>query len=120
MDYRNEILKLLRKQPMTYLEIRKYFNLDKSQINNYLASLKKYGLIEYQKEYDQQKNQKYIALDFIHEYSDFVNTYKKEVKPGIEFSPLASMKISSNDYHTKGSQEKRSAWIGTTLGTMEY
>jgi len=120
MDYRNEILKLLRKQPMTYLEIRKYFNLDKSQINNYLASLKKYNLIEYQKEYDQQKNQKYVALDFTHEYSDFVNTYKKEVKISVEFNPIASVKVSSNDYHTKGSHQKRSAWIGTTLGTMEY
>ena len=120
MDYRNEILKLLRKEPLTYVQIKNHFKLEKQQINNYLASLKKYKLIEYRKEYDQQKNQKYVALDFIHEYSDFVNTYKKEVKETIEFNPIASVKVSSNDYHTKGSHQKRSAWVGTTLGTMEY
>jgi transcription initiation factor IIE alpha subunit len=120
MDYRNEILKLLRKEPLTYVEIKNHFKLEKQQINNYLASLKKYKLIEYRKEYDQQKNQKYVALDFIHEYSDFVNTYKKEVKETVEFNPMASVKVSSNDYHTKGSHQKRSAWVGTTLGTMEY
>jgi DNA-binding transcriptional regulator GbsR (MarR family) len=123
MDYKNEILNLLREQPMSYAELKEHFGLTKDQISNYLTSLKKFKLIAYPTAYSQQKNQKYVALNFTDDYHDFVKKYTKENsdnKKEIEFNPIATTKVSSNDYHTKGSHQKRSVWIGTTFGTMEY
>lgn len=118
-EIKNMIMERLRLVKMTYQEISDYTGLKNKDLTNHLQALRKIRFIRM--ESLPGRINYYHAINMTDNYEDVIkqNIHKKK-KEEIEFSPYATMKVTTNDYHTKGSSEKQSAWIGTTFGTMEY
>lgn len=132
---KDAIQQLLLTTPMRFNEIMLHFDLPLPAVKNYIASLKTQNLIMHHPE-DMTKHissRRYIAIEGMPIFSDIIKEALKARKEGAAVARkkrevvYANLKekdyitiVSADDYHTRGSQEKRCAWIGTTFGTMEY
>lgn len=119
-EMKNHIMARLRLVKMTYAQLLEYTGLPKKTLTNHLKALKKFGFIHLDGQHGSPQRY-YSAINMTDDYDSVMKiTKKKNPYKRITFDPNAAMKVTCNDYHTKGSKIKRSAWIGTTFGTMEY
>lgn len=135
LKIKDAIQQLLLTTPMKYGELMLHFDVAPQAMKNYLASLKLQELIKYHPD-DMNKHissRRLVAIPDMPTFSEVIEEAWNKRKQG---AAVAREKrnaivektkekdyitvITADDYHTKGSQEKRSAWIGTTFGTMEY
>ncbi len=119
---REKILESLKEKPMTYSQIREHFNLTKPTTSNHILSLTRAGLIKYD---DKDMNQKrtdrhYIATPGMLPFREHMEMVRKHATSIREhwagklklFAENASMKVSADQYHTRGNNVKQSAWSG--------
>lgn len=135
LKIKDAIQQLLLTTPMKYGELMLHFDVKPQAMKNYLASLKVQELIKYHP--DDMNNhissRRLIAVPNMPLFSEVIEEAWNKRKQGAAVArakrnAIAAEKkeksyltvVSADDYHTKGSQEKRCAWIGTTFGTMEY
>ena len=132
---KDAIQQMLLKTPMRFNEIMLHFELEPTAMKNYIASLKLQSLIRHHPD-DMSKHisfRRYIAIEGMPIFSDIIQKSLSARKEGAAAARVKRAEIynqykekdyvtivSMDDYHTKGTYEKRSAWIGSTFGTMEY
>ena len=133
---KDKIQKTLLKKPMTFSEICKYFNIDSKTMQNYMVALKNQNVVTYHHaDMDKYVNfRRYIGVPNRPLFSELIKEQlemrrlgsinaKLKKKNELEASKNSTAKVTTvtcNDYHTRGSHSKQSAWIGTTFGTMDY
>jgi len=119
-EIKNMIMERLRLVKMTYQEISNYTGLKNKYLTNHLQALRKARFIKMESLPGRINYYHAINMEDNYEYVIKKSAEEKRKKEMPTFSDKATMKVSSNDYHTKGSSEKQSVWIGSTFGTMEY
>jgi DNA-binding transcriptional ArsR family regulator len=119
-EIKNMIMDRLRLSIMTYQEICAYTGLTNEVMTNHLQALRRARFVEMIP--GTGRINYYKAINKKDKYEDVIkkSAEEKRKKEMPTFSDKATMKVTSNDYHTKGSSEKKCAWIGSTFGTMEY
>lgn len=135
LKVKDAIQQLLLTTPMRYGELMLHFDVSPQTMKNYLASLKLQELIKYHPDdmNNHVSNRRLIAVPGMPMFSLVIQEAWEKRKQGAAVARakrnavVAETKekdyvtiITADDYHTKGSQEKRCSWIGTTFGTMEY
>jgi len=135
LKIKDKIQKVLLKKAMNFAELVKYFDIDKKSMKNYLMSLKAQNVIvHYPGDMDKHINiRRYVGVPNKPMFSDLIKEQyklrrlgsskakeKKEREKIVSTDKMTVTVISCNDYHTRGSHSKQSAWIGTTFGTMDY
>ena len=132
---KDAIQQLLLTTPLRFNEIMLHFDVEPQVMKNYIASLKAQNLIKHHPD-DFTKHisfRRYIAIEGMAVFSDIIQKALAARKEGALAARSRRAQIAANykekdyitivsvdDYHTKGTHEKRSAWIGSTFGTMEY
>ena len=132
---KDAIQQLLLTTPLRFNEIMLHFDVEPSSMKNYIASLKVQKLIKHHPD-DMTKHisfRRYIAIPDMPIFSNIIKeslalrklgAFKSREKRNEIYLDAKSKDyvtlVTADDYHTKGSQEKRCAWIGSTFGTMEY
>lgn len=117
---KNEVLNALREQPLYFYDLLDMFNLEHRVLTNYLTSLKRFSLIHFNPA-DMEKahnKRRWVAVPNAPTYHEALELAKKV--PGKKYAekqdgsiPGATV-IYANDYHTKGTSHKLSAWSGYT------
>ena len=119
-EMKNHIMARLRLVKMTYAQLLEYTGLPKKTLTNHLEALKKFGFIHLDGQHGSPQRY-YSAINMTDDYESVMKkSRQKRVIEEMPISPYATKVVTCNDYHTKGSKEKRSAWVGSTFGTMEY
>lgn len=130
---KDAIQQLLLNQPMRFNEIMLHFAVEPSSMKNYIASLKVQQLIAHHPD-DMNKHisfRRYIAIPDMPVFSDIIKeslalrkigAFKSRQKRDMLYLETKNKShittVSINDYHTKGTHEKRSSWISSTLGSI--
>lgn len=127
MKTKDVIRDMLINNPMSYAEIQQAMNIPRNKLTNHMTQLKKFGFVKY---CDQDANKhitmkRYIAVIESGTYSQMMSDRRAinsqmTWKDGIEkFSNKASMKVTCEDYHTKGNRSKVNAWSGyASMGSL--
>jgi hypothetical protein len=127
MKFKDIIREALIKTPMSYSELLTYFNLDKGKLTNHMTQLKKYGFVKYSEAENKlpKDKRKYYVVPDMCSYAQMMSdrravNYQMTWKDGMEkFSDNASMKVTTDQYHTKGNTSKINAWAGnSSMGSM--
>lgn len=133
--HKDKIQEMLAEKPMTFNELFLSFDVPLQSMKNYIASLKLQKIIDYHPDdvANRVLRMRYIAVEGMPKFSLIIQEAWEKRKKGASVARAKRQAvveevkgkdyirvISADDYHTKGSHQKTSAWIGTTLGTMEY
>lgn len=121
----NDILDLCRHEPKRRADIIRELDIGGDRATNAINLLVNRGLLTYVAvNTDRRTLREYKTVGgSVYTPSDHRTTNPARRKVTVEpqqVMPLPKnvLRVSSNDYHTKGSSPKRSVWIGSTAGGL--
>lgn len=121
VHYKELILNLLKDKSLRTNELKELTGLPKEQLMNYLSSLRHLKLIAFENKETAEipsklkhvriSSKSYLEV-YTHRKHKAAMLAPKNYHANIQFSPYATMKSTSDDYHTRGAKNKISAWAG--------
>lgn len=121
----NDILDLCRYVPKKRADIIRALSLNPDRATNAIRLLVDRGMLVYESiSTDKRVLREYKTVGgSVYTPSDHRTTNPARRKVKVEPQPVEPLlknvlRVSSNDYHTKGSTPKRSVWVGSTAGGL--